>query len=51
MSKAVILLWQRKFAKISHQIKKKILAGKVEFPMGEDDLPAFKGHWESETAR
>lgn len=34
MYKAVILLRQWKFAKVSHQMKKKILAEKVEFPMG-----------------
>lgn len=31
--------------------KKKILAGKSGIPNGRDDLPAFGGHWESETAR
>lgn len=55
MCKAVILLRERKFAKVSHQMKKKKnkkkSGRKSGIPNGRDDLPAFGGHWESETAR
>lgn len=53
MYKAVILLRERKFSKVSHQMKKKKKKSgrKSGIPNGRDDLPAFGGHWESETAR
>lgn len=48
MYKAVILLRQWKFVKVSLQIKKteqKNPGKKSGTPNGRDDLPAFGGHW------